>query len=474
MSGGLRQLVLKGGAFLALRQGLGMIISLGSVLFLVKAAGPASYGVFTAAMAVFGVTQCFTQWGLSVFLVRQEGDERLETFHQAATLLAILGAVGLIATVAAMPWIAGFNRLDGFAPVAIAVLASLPLALVTQVAIARLERQMRYKEIARIELTGQLTYFVAALPLALTGHGAWAFVVGYWANQLQSSLAYHHAARFVPRPTWRPAIVREMLDYGLAYSASTWIWALRNLVNPMVVGRFAGAEAVGYVALAIRFVSILGFVKNAAWRISIAALARVQHAPARMTAAVSEGMRYQVLALGPILTAFAIAAPWLIPALYGPHWLGVAAVFPFIALGSLGHAAFQLHASALHVLRRNAEVSSFYVLHVLLFAGAAWYLVPRHGFLGYGWAEAIALPGYWLLHLWTARRIGRPAYGPTAVWLGAWIVPLFCWQHGAWAWLSVLVPLLWGPTRTELRRHLASIWRLARARLAPAPPPGPS
>jgi PST family polysaccharide transporter len=470
MSGSLRDKVMVGGAFLALRQALGMVISLGSILFLTRAAGPAAYGVFTAAMAVFGFVQCLTQWGLSVYLVRQEGEERLDAFHQAATLLAVLGLAGFALTAAAMPALAGWTNLPGFGPVLLAVMATLPLALVTQVAIARLERQMRYKHLAQIELTGQLTYFLAALPLALSAHGAWAFVVGYWANQLQSTVLIHRAAGFLPRPTWQPALIREMLSYGLAYSASTWIWALRNLVNPMIVGRYAGAEAVGYVALAIRFVSILSFIKNAAWRISIAALGRLQHAPAQMTHAISEGMRYSVLGLGPILTGFAIVAPWLVPLLYGPQWTPVALVFPWIALGSLGHAVFQLHFSALHVLRRNAEVSSFYALHVLLFAGAAAYFVPRFGLIGYGWAEAVALPGYWLIHAWTAYRVGRPRYGPTAVWLAAWLVPLFAWRLGPWAWASVLLPLGWRPTRTDLVRQWAHAQRLMRERRKPRAP----
>lgn len=470
MSTGLRKTVMVGGAFLALRQSVGMGISLLTVLFLTRAAGPAAYGVFTAAMAVFGFVQALTQWGLSVYLVRKDGDEHLEGFHQAATLLALLGTAGLAGTLLALPWLTAWTRLEGFGPVLVAVMATLPLALVTQVATARLERQMAYKHVARIELQGQLIYFLSALPFALTGSGAWAFVVGYWANQLQSTWCFHRAARFVPRPMWDKALVSEMLGYGLSYSAATWIWALRNLVNPMVIGRYAGAEAVGYVALAIRFVSIMSFIKNAAWRISIAALARMQHAPARMTAAIAEGMRYQVLGLGPILAGFALVGPWLIPLVYGPQWLPVAAVFPWIALGSLGHAVFQLHFSAMHVLRRNAEVSSFYALHVLLFAGSAFMLVPRFGFIGYGWAEAIALPGYALIHAWTARRVGVPDYAPTALWVLAWVVPLFFGRLGLWAWASVLVPLAWPATRQDLRRHVTLALKLARGRLAPQAP----
>ena len=64
MAPGLRKTVMVGGAFLALRQSIGMGISLLTVLFLTRAAGPAAYGVFTAAMAVFGFVQALVHAAL--------------------------------------------------------------------------------------------------------------------------------------------------------------------------------------------------------------------------------------------------------------------------------------------------------------------------------------------------------------------------------------------------------------------------
>ena len=160
----LRQSVMAGGAALAARQGLGMGLSLVTVLVLTRAAGPAAYGVFTAAMAVFGFTQALTQWGLSVYLVRQDGPERLEEFHQAATLLALLGGLGLLGVAALLPWLSAWTTLPGFGPVTLAVMATLPVALVTQVATARLERRLAYAPCARIELQEALSTLFRRLP----------------------------------------------------------------------------------------------------------------------------------------------------------------------------------------------------------------------------------------------------------------------------------------------------------------------
>jgi hypothetical protein len=63
-----------------------------------------------------------------------------------------------------------------------------------------------------------------------------------------------------------------------------------------------------------------------------------------------------------------------------------------------------------------------------------------------------------------------PDYAPTAVWVLAWVVPLFFGHAGWWAWPSVLVPLAWPATRHDLRRHVTLAVRLARNRLAPTAP----
>ena len=104
-----------------------------------------------------------------------------------------------------------------------------------------------------------------------------------------------------------------MLTYGFGYSSSVWVWQLRSLVNPFIVGRFAGAEAVGYIAVGIRFAEVLSFARAATWRIAMAALAKLNQNPVRLRNSVTEGMRLQALAVGLPLAAFALAAPLLVP-----------------------------------------------------------------------------------------------------------------------------------------------------------------
>lgn len=459
----LRTTVLRGGIYLVLRQGLGIAIGVVGMILLTRAIGPGAYGLYAAAFGIYIYLVIVGQWGIDVYLIRREEEPQSQDYHQAFSLLLLLGLAGAGLAILTLPLIEGWVRLEGLGPVAIALFASLPVNLLQLVPLARLERALDYRRIALIELSGQIATYGVALPLAYQGLGAWAPVGGAWASQLLTLGLLYRMSGYRPRLHWESARVRAMAGYGLGISASDWVWHLRDLVNPLVVGRYAGAEAVGYVALAIRLAEQLSFLISAAsHRLSIAAFARLQKDRARLVRVVSEGTSLQLMAVGPFLAGFGLVAPWVLPLLFGPRWLPVLEVYPFIALSYLSGAVFNLQASTLYVLRRIWEVVVFHLVHLILFAGSALLLVPYLGLRGYGWAEVVALPSYVLLLIWFQLYIGKPRYAQAGVWFVAWAIPLFSWQLGFWAWTSTTVPLIWSATRRELLQAVAMVLRGTR------------
>src|SRR4029077_18125039 len=83
----LRRQILRGGMMLTARQAVGMVLSLGGALLLTRAIGPEQYGLYAAALGVLTYLQVFSQWGVSVYLIRREAAPSDEGYHQAATVL---------------------------------------------------------------------------------------------------------------------------------------------------------------------------------------------------------------------------------------------------------------------------------------------------------------------------------------------------------------------------------------------------
>jgi len=434
----------------------GLGVSLLGVLVITRLIGPTNYGLYAGAMGFSAFLSSVAKMGVDVYLIRQENITDEVVYHQVFSFLLLSGlglsGLGLLVSPLVVSWM-GDSRF--LAPLQ-ALLLLLPIMVLPVPALARLERALDYQKVAGLELVGQLLYFALALTLAWYGFGVWAPVAGICISQAWTMAASYSLASYRPRLSWSSKLLREMLGYGLGFSVSIWTWQLRTLVNPLIVGPYLGPEGVGYVALASRFVEALGFVKTATWRISIAALAKVQQDLTRLRQALEEGMALQFMAIGPLLAGFALLAPWLLPRLVGDQWTPVLLVYPFISLHFLVVAAFTMHASVFYVLRRNRAMLLFNMINVGLFASGALLLVPRFGLIGYGWAEALSLSYLVFIHLYLTR-IFSPNYARSTPWLLAFAPPLFFPLIGSsWGlvlWAFPLLPIFSSVARTQMQEY---------------------
>lgn len=461
----LRIRVLRGGTYLALRQGLGMVIGLGGVLLLTRAIGPGNYGLYAAVLGIYTYCYKLTQWGIGVYLIRHEGEESDRDYNQAFSLLLVLGILVSLVAFLSLPLLEQLAQYKEISPVIRTMFLGLPFHLIALVPLARLERALNYRQVAITEFIGQIVYYLAALTLAFSGLGVWAPVGGWWSQQIVVLALLYGATRYRPHFYWDWTLIRQMVGYGLGYSSSMWVWNLRQLVNPLIVLPFLGKEAAGYIDLTVQFAERLSFVKTATWRLSIATLSRLQGNRTRLSQAIAEGMRLQILAVGPILVTFGFTSSWLLPLLADKNWLPVLQVYPFVALSYLTNALFNLHSATLYVLKRNWEVGTFHVIHIVLFAGGAYFFVPRWGLIGYGGAEILAILSYIAIHGYIARYADAPDYRLAVVWWAGTSLPLFWQQLGTWTFLSLPVALLWPGSLREMQGLLASFQNKVKARV---------
>jgi O-antigen/teichoic acid export membrane protein len=460
----LREHVLRGGFYLVLRQGLGLVISIGGIILLTRLIGPANYGLYAGSLVLLIFLSNVARMGVDVYLVRQEGTPDRSVYHQAFSFLLLSGLAMVALGFLVSPLLVEYWLKDPrfLAPLQ-TLLLSLPLVVLAVPAVASIERALDYRKIAIIELTGQFLQYSTALFLAWRGFGFWAPVAGFFLFQAWTVASSYALTRYVPRWHWSPQLVRQMLGYGMGYSSSIWVWQLRELVNPLIVGRFLGPEGVGYVALAIRLVEALSFFRLATWRLAIAALAKVQRELPRLRRAMEEAMGLQTLALGPLLAGFALLAPWVLPITFGEEWLPVLTVYPFVALSYLLNAVFNMHSSVLYVLRRNWSVTAFHMTHIALFAGAAFPLVERLGLIGYGLAEVVAVSAYLVIHLRVSRLFDL-SYKRALPWVVAFVPPLFLplvpLPWGVGLWIFALFAGLSAPALAQIREYSTYVRRL--------------
>lgn len=455
----LRQRVARGGAYLAARRIAGAAIGMVGLLALTRQIGPAAYGLYAGPLAVVSFVVVVATAGLDALLIRRADAPSVEEEHAAWSLLAVTStlaaAVVLVASIPLGAWLDA----DFVAPLRALVL-SVPVNVLWLPAMARLERGLRYRPLALIELGGDLVYYAVALGLAYQGAGVWAPVAGQIGLQAWQLLAASVTAGYLPRWRWDGTASRQLLRSGSAISSSSLVFKVHELVNPLIVGRFAGAAAVGQVAVTLRLVDTLAVVKRATSRMGTVAMAKVQHDRARLTKAHADGMALQVLGVGPVLGAFAVLGGPLVPVVFGSAWGPVADVFPLVAVTTLVGTLFNLHSSVLLVRGRNLPVLWLRVVQVALSVGSAFVLVPRYGVVGFGLSEVVRAAGFVVIDR-AVREVITPRYRTAATWLvvlSPWLfAPWLGWPVGAVLFLPAVALALVPRERAEAVRLAGSL-----------------
>ena len=415
---------MRGGLYLAGRYGLGMIVSLGNMLVMTWWIGPHAYGLFVTAIGIVTFLAAVARGGVDTYLVRSQMPPDSRMYGTAATL--ILGAsiaLGMVAAAATPLLIRWYGNREFVGPY-LALLLTVPIAGLTGVPMAKLERALDFRSIAAIELAGQAAGLLVATLLACSRAGVWAPVMGQIAWQTFTLVASGLSASLVFRLRLDRRQAREMLSFGIGLTASLRTWQLRTLVNPLLVGRFAGAEAVAFVALALRIAEALGTIRLAAGRMAIAALGRLQEKQELFRRTLERALYLQVITLGPLLCGFALLGPFVLPRVAGARWMPSLMIYPFVAAGVLVNSVYNLQASALFVIGKQWIVMQAYTVHVMLLALTTVVLLPRFGIVGYGWAEVIACGSYFAIHAGLKRCVAI-SYRQLAPSLAVFVSALF-------------------------------------------------
>src|SRR5437016_14431446 len=109
----------------------------------------------------------------------------------------------------------------------------------TGVLMAKLERELNFRWVARIELSGQIAGLVLSAILAGAGFGVWAPVTGQFAWQVYVFIATSAATRMAPRIAFDLKETRKMLSFGIGFTSSMRVWQVRSLANQHLVGTLA-------------------------------------------------------------------------------------------------------------------------------------------------------------------------------------------------------------------------------------------
>lgn len=335
LSGDLKARAIRGGALTILTQGLKFVLQMVSLAILGRLLDPGAFGLIAMVTAVTGFFAMFKDAGLSLATI-----QRAEITHaQVSTLFWINVAlsVGLgFLTAALAPvlvWIYGEPRLLW---ITVALSASFLFGGLSVQHQALLRRQMRFADLAVLEVLSLFFSIVVGVLGAFLGLEYWALVLMQISGTLFSCLGSWCSCRWRPSRPKKRTGVKPMLAFGGNASAASFLNYLGANIDKVLIGGAFGSATLGLYERAHKLIQLPIRQMNAPLSaVAVPALSR----------AVARGERYRlayisvverILLFMGIAVAFAIScSDWLIVVVLGPKWIEAASIFRVLAFASL-------------------------------------------------------------------------------------------------------------------------------------------
>ncbi|MFD8410237.1 oligosaccharide flippase family protein [Streptomyces sp. NPDC059650] len=296
--------------------------------------GPEAWGVYGIAQTVLLVLLSANELGVSLAIVRWEGDPR----RFAPTVLTLSAASSCLlyaALFAAAPAVA---RVLG-SPEASGVLRVMCVCVVldglSQVPAGFLTREFAQGRRMAVDSVNFVLSTAVTLLLAVQGWGAMSFAWGSVAGNAAALLGCCLAAPGTLRFGWDAAQARALLGFGLPLAGASMLALGVVNVDTMVVGSSLDQLALGFYVLAF---NISGWpvriISEAARRVSFAGFSRLADTPGALASGFGRALGVVMTGTVPLCVLLAALAAPVVELVYGERWLPAAAALPWLmALG---------------------------------------------------------------------------------------------------------------------------------------------
>ena len=386
-------------------RGLSTPIALVLVVVQSRFLAPGGRGQFIlVVLSVTILSRLFGQLGLAVTnRMQQHGLDLRRLVHRAFALAVVLGAAGGAAIVG---W-GHAQRGIGVDLAAIGAVALLPNIVWQSVSGVLLG-------LGRVRLWN----WIQALPPILTLAGMLLLVVAYDGGVRGALVAWALAnaitalfALAATRHVWAPFALDELVDLALARLALTMgavqvVNLISYRIELFILDRYRGIGAVGIYSISMQAAEAIWLVAAAIATSVTAPAVREDEAGAQRLIARSalRGLAYTAV----VAVVVGIAAPLLIPLLFGEDFRHAARPLAFLLPGIVAYAPVSILVVYLSVRRGRPRLSlAVAVVGLVVTAAASVVLIPRHGASGAALSSTIGYVAGGALAWIFFRRLAR-------------------------------------------------------------------
>ncbi|MCW4384766.1 lipopolysaccharide biosynthesis protein [Salinibacterium sp. SYSU T00001] len=314
------------------------LLQLLSTVVLARLLAPDDFGLVAMVTAIVGVAELLREFGLGSAIVQASKiDER--QWSSLYWLSALLGILFMGLAAASAPLVAAVYQDERLVLLTVALAPTVLINSLCMPLQARLQRELRFRSLATIEVVAMAVGVAASIAAALLGAGVWSLIVlnavtfTWRLISLSWAVRPHFGAPRIERS------VRPLMTIGGSVLGVQLLnYAARNLDN-VVIGRALGAGVLGMYSRAYALLMLpINQLNGPLARVALPVLSRLRDEPERYRRYIRAALLVLAYASLPTFAIAAALSEPLVGLLLGEQWAEAAPIFSLLAIAGVAQA----------------------------------------------------------------------------------------------------------------------------------------
>lgn len=291
-----------------------------TTMVLARLLQPADFGLMGMVLVVVGFVTVFNDLGTSAAVIREKNPSPSMWPSIFWTNVAF-GVMSTMLLLMSSPLLGFFFKEPRVTPLLAVLSSSFLIYGFSVLHKAIMERDLLFDRLAKVELAATLVGATVGIGSAFLGCGVWSLVYQALALAMCTTLLLWVYSPWRPAFLFRWAEIKGIGNYSLnlvGYNILNYF--VRNADN-LLIGRFLGAEALGYYSLAYRLMLYpIQNIASVVGRVMFPVLSQIQDDDAAFRQVYLKAARSIALITFPLMTGvMALSAPFILT-FFGEQW----------------------------------------------------------------------------------------------------------------------------------------------------------
>lgn len=368
------------------------LLQLLQLAILARFLDPSAFGLMALVMVVIGFSQAFLDMGISNAIIHKQHitHEQLSTLYWV-NVLAGFGLFIVISTLA--PLVSMFYAEPELTALIIIVALTFLIQPFGQQFMVLWQKEMRFAEIARIDMVNKTVSLIVSVILAYMGYGVYALVYGTLAGVISQTIQFMSLGLKEHKPSFVFNIgeIKEFLGFGAYQMGEKTINYFNSQIDVLLIGKLLGTEVLGIYSVAKQLIMRPAQIVNPIiTKVTFPMMAKIQDDTEKLKNVYLKTINYLSSINFPVYAAMIVFAPELVMLMFGDKWMAAIPIVQILsvygAIRSTGNPV-----GSLLLAKGKANWGFWWNFGLFFYVPVGIYISSYWGLIGVSWGLVVIM-----------------------------------------------------------------------------------